>query len=297
VFPILSHRRIEHVLVRDPVEVPDLVAAAVMGACRYLPVPASVLVPFLGRARADGAGRPLSDRLADVTSASVALWPPAPGEDGGGAPAVAGEGWSTAAPEPAGDPDPDESMDDAPSDSPGPSFAPAPDAVVTLHREGGPPAWVVIEAVGLDGRLSGIDGLDDPGLRLAGHWAAARRSAGREGVPLAIVLVTTGSSVPESLFAQARDAIRRAGQPPAPLYGLSWRAFATVARAVGAPPLVLSDLLDLLEGAWGLVEVQWAPWPAPPPPAPSPRFAATVRWPQPPRALPALPAGPDGGFQ
>jgi hypothetical protein len=296
VFPVLSHRRIDHVLVRDPVEVPDLVAAAVMGACRYLPVPAFVLVPFLGRARADGAGRPLSDSLADVTSASVALCPPAPGVDGGGAPAVGGQGWSAAAPAPAGDLDPDPPTDDAPSVPSAPGPAPAPDAVVTLHREGRPPAWVVIEAVGLDGRLSGIDGLDDPGRRLAAHWAAARRSAGREGVPLAIVLVTTGSSVPASLFAEARDAVRRAGEPPAPLYGLSWRAFATVARAVGAPPLVLSDLLDLLEGAWGLVEVQWASWPVPPPPAAALQFAAAVRWPPPPRALPACSADPDGGF-
>ena len=270
--PVLSHGRLDGVLQKDASEVPELVAAAVLGTCRYLADPARVLVPFRGRARFEGAGRCLSERMAGVAAAEVAMWPPAPGVDAGGAPPTDGDGWA------------DE--DGAP--------VPAPDAVVTLHRPGRPADWVVVEAVGPDGRLSGARGDEDPGARLAAYWRAARDAAGPGGTPLAIVLVGTGWSVPGTLFSWTRDALRRRDEPPAPVYGLSWRSFAGCAADVSPPPRILSDLLDLLEGAWGLAEVQVAPWPAAPSLPVAFRPAHACRWPPAPVGLPPLPFLPGG---
>jgi hypothetical protein len=313
-FQVLSHRRLDHALSRDPAEVPELVVAAVLGACRYLPDPAAVLVPFLGSARVEGAGRLLLERLEGVDGASVALWPPAPGVDGGGAPPLEAPAWSAEdasgpggdadGPEPEDDPFADRDAaeaaagdDDDPGDEGGETVpVPAPDALVTLRRPGQPDAWILVESVAPDGRLSGIDGAEDPGARLAAHWRAARRAAGAAGVPLAIVLVSSSGSVPGVLFAWARAALRRVGEPPAPLYGLSWRVFPACARAAGPLSPLLADVVDLLEEAWGLGEVSLQPWPDPSTlPAvglPARPFAAAFRWPPPP-PCPALPPSPE----
>jgi hypothetical protein len=167
-----------------------------------------------------------------------------------------------------------------------PSWSGEPDVVVKLDREAGP-AWILIEAKLRNGKSS-LPTTDGPVKdQLGKYWVELKsRAAAAGAVPLAVVYVTLGVTLPDVDFRVTQDelALKEPSAAPAPLYWLSWRDFATVVN--DGSPQVLRDVSTLLH-RWHIVHAKMGVWPDAPPflsPASFPNwtFTSAWGWPQPP---------------
>lgn len=208
--------------------------------------PDDALVPFLGMA-CNANGAKLAPLLTDVTSASYTFWP----------------SWHHGL----GD-TPTSAMEAATTDDYGPDKQTnnwhAPDLLLAVARRGRPTAWILVEAKLLSGKSSRPSDSGPVTDQLGKYWVELKRRAeAAEAVPLALVYVTPGLTLPDREFSETQTelAAKAPAAAPAPLYWLSWRDFAGSAASEAA---ILQDVRVLLRERWQLIRAQMVAWPAPP---------------------------------
>lgn len=228
---------------RSPADIEDLLTSVVFGSCQYV-APSDALLRFLGEART--LDRAQLGPLTGYTSASYEFWPrwrhrvDSLRED---------ETKTTC----------DENAIE------GPPQSNEPDVVVKLDGPAGA-AWILVEVKMRSGKSS----LPTPeGLlsdQLARYWVELKsRAEAARAIPLALVYVTLGATMPEGDLRQTQDELaqKAPSAAPAPLYWLSWRDF-TTAAIDEASPKILKDLGTLLH-RWHIKRVKMGAWPDPPP--------------------------------
>lgn len=238
--------KLERELKRSPTDIEDLLTSVVFGACRYVP-PRDALLPFLGRAR-NAQGAKLAPMLAEVSRASYHFWPSWTDE-----PRVT----------PSLPPDHRSRANPHPQEAVG-VHNHEPELVLALARPGLPAAWVLIEAKLLSGKSSRPSPSGPVNDQLGRYWVQLqRRAEAAHAIPLAVVYVTRGVTLPEQDFQETQGELakKQPNAAPAPLYWVSWRDFV---GAVNTREAILHDTCLLLRERWQLVHAEMTGWPARP---------------------------------
>lgn len=237
--------KLDRELRRPPTEIEDLLTSVVFGACQYVS-PDDALVPFLGMA-CNANGAKLAPLLADVVSVSYMFWP----------------SWDRSPRDSPTSTTEVSATEDFGLDAQG-NHRHAPDLVLAVARHGRPAAWILVEAKLLSGKSSRPTESGPVTDQLGKYWVELRRRAEAAGaVPLALVYVTPGLTLPDKDFSETQTelAAKAPAAAPAPLYWLSWRDFAEAATSDAA---ILQDVRVLLRERWQLIRAQMLAWPAAP---------------------------------
>jgi hypothetical protein len=252
---------------KSPYEVEDLLTSVVFGSCAYVPHDLAVL-PFLAKAR-DAEKNFLGEALRGVERVAYDFWP----------------NWRPIHGEPSADAN--GLVDQAPADNDGRENGPEPgtrgaqpEVLLTLMRKAKPPALVLVEAKLFSGKSSLPTETGAVNDQLGRYWLHLRdRAVRQDAEAVAIVYVTWGLPCPPGAFEETQEELKRKGQPPAPLYWLSWCHFEAAVAPLHCSP-ILADVLRLLVETWGLSAVM-REWPeAPMLPSARWRFILDWRWPR-----------------